>query len=104
MLQFLGFRSAGRGTGDTGDGDNWSATWIPGSPGGTGESGGRGAVIDTVIPNVESDGSNGVQQTIEKQPANESAHSGFAWSIVDSIASQRDTALLLYRYVTVTRY
>ena len=71
MLQFLGFRSAGRGTGDTGDGDNWSATWIPGSPGGTGESGGRGAVIDTVIPNVESDGSNGVQQTIEMQPANE---------------------------------
>ncbi|MEI8017861.1 MAG: hypothetical protein WCH39_06650 [Schlesneria sp.] len=71
MLQFSGSRSAGRGTGDTGNGDNWSATWIPGSPGGAGESKGKGVAIDTVIPDAESDRLNDVHQTIEIQPANE---------------------------------
>ena len=71
MLQFFEFHSPGQGTGDSGVGDNWSATWIPGGSGGTGESKGRGAVIDSVIPDAESDGSNEVHKTIELQPANE---------------------------------
>ena len=71
MLPFFGFRSPGRGTSETGNGDDWSATWIPGGSGGTGESRGRGTVIDTVIPNAQSDVSNEVHQTIEIQPAND---------------------------------
>ena len=71
MLPFFGFRSPGRGTSETGNGDDWSATWIPGGSGGAGESRGRGPVVDSVIPDAESDGSNGVHQTIEIQPANE---------------------------------
>ncbi len=71
MLPFFGFRSPGRGTGDMGNRDDWSATWIPGGAGGMGESKGRGAIIDTVVPNAESDESNEVHQTIEMQPANE---------------------------------
>ena len=71
MLQFFEFRVAGRGTGDQGNGDHWSATWIPGGSGGTGEPGGRGPVADSLIPEEETDGSNDVHQTIEMQPANE---------------------------------
>jgi len=70
-LQFFEFHSPGRGTGDTTTGDHWSATWIPGGSGGTKESGGRGRVTDSVIPDAQSDGSNEVHQTIEMQPENE---------------------------------
>ena len=71
LLQFFEFRSPGRGTGHSGDGDNWSATWIPGGSAGSGESGSRGRTTDSVIPDAESEGSKEVHQTIEVQPAKE---------------------------------
>ncbi len=71
MPPFFGFCSPRRGIGGAQSGNDWSATWIRGGSDGTGEAQGRGAVIDTVIPNAESDDSNEVHQTIEMQPANE---------------------------------
>ncbi len=71
LLQFFEFRSPGQGNGKSGNGDNWSATWIPGGSAGSGEPGGRGRATDSVIPDAESDGSNEVHKTVEMQSAKE---------------------------------